>query len=153
MAQRACNDAKRLGERKTIADAEVKAGRCNQDRAARAQAGGLGLKRTFDAMSTGSDLFKTEDTRIVVATEAGTVVPVTPTLSGEYHLFVVGADPVRMTAQDGSGYDVQTHSDYETVVNNSGPTDSRVLQASSGHNIPVKVYGHGCALVLVVRKL
>ncbi len=153
MASRACNDAKRLGDRKAIADAEVKAGRCNPDRAARAQAGGLGLKRQFDAMSTGSDLFKTEDTRIIVATEAGTSVPVTPTLSGEYHLFVVGADPVRMTAQDGSGYDVQAHSDYEQIVKNSGPTDSRVLQASSGHNIPVKVFGHGCALLLVVRKL
>jgi hypothetical protein len=112
------------------------------------------VKQLFDAMSTGGDVFKFEKSEILVATEKGTVAKVDTSMGGEMHVFAVGFDAVTLDVTNG-GYPVSTKSPYETPVNSAtkGQTDSRMMQVNAGADLPTKVVGGGCAVLLSVRKL
>jgi len=132
---------------------ETKSGRCKPANAQVLQEAAVGLKGLFDAMSTGGDVLRVENSRIVVATEKGTPVETAP-MGGEIHVFAIGFDPVSLNVQN-SGYPVATKSPYEIPVRSStqGHTDSRVMQVNWSDALPVKVLGNGCTLVVVVHKL
>ncbi len=139
--------------RKTIGVDEINAGKCRSERAQILQEATVGLKGLFDAMSTGGDVFRLVNSRIVVATNEGTAAETDPG-GGEIHMFAIGFDPVSLEIRN-NGYPVQTKSPFEIPVRSStqGNTDSRVMQVNWGDPLPTKVVGNGCALVVVVHKL
>ena len=53
------------------------------------------------------------------------------------------------------GYPVAERSPYEAAVRTTtgGITDSRTMQVNPGADLPAKVIGGGCTLVVAVKKL
>ena len=93
LSPQACTQISRL----QTGNDEIKTGRCKPDRAQNMQQISLGLKRVFDALSSGGDVFTVESTEILVATEKGTPAKLEVGMGGEMHLFAVAFDHVRST--------------------------------------------------------
>jgi hypothetical protein len=134
---------------------EIRTGRCEQGRASNMQNVAAGLGRlASEGLSGGGENFMVIDKKIVVATPAGTAVTLDAKAGGSEHVFLVSFAPMTLDVQS-AGYPVTAHSPYETVVRTStgGKVDSRTLHANMGEQLPAKVTGKGCALLVLMQQM
>lgn len=135
-----------------VAADEIKSGRCTDARAGTFQGGLVQVKQYLDASDMG--VFVIEDSKILVAASTGTGFTLSPSATGETHVFAISSLAVKLDVRDASGYPVTAQSTLQAVVAMTGAeTDGRVLMVNPGAQVTGRVLGQGCTAVFIVHRL
>lgn len=127
---------------------EVRSGRCLAARHGELQRVLQGFKQMFKSQDL--DLAWHE---IGVAKPGGTGTVLQANLSGEYHLFVIGYDTLKLAVADKQGNAITLPSEFQGIIRtNRWDADSRIMQANVLDKYAVKVTGQGCMMLMAYHK-
>lgn len=137
---------------RSIADEEIRTGRCDDVRHAALEellARDLSIARGMSEPNGVWDLIGHE---FVVASDTPTQMIFRPTLGGEYHIIAVGAPPLALDVIDRDGASVRMQSPYERVFASTGTGASRLLVGRPREEFTVRVRGAGCVLLMAFAR-
>lgn len=142
-------------EAREKADAEVTSGKCAPEREARLVNMREKLVAVFNAPGTLTIEQPTvREAKILVATESGASATMSVGAGKDAHVLAIALAPVKLEARNQKGVAATEMTEYEALAQQvAGPnTASRRMAATPGDDLTMTVRGHGCALVLLLRK-
>jgi hypothetical protein len=135
-------------------DTEVATGTCDPSRWKLLKGIEAKVRARYNAGDNALKNAEVRESKILVAVDAGTKTSMSVGAGTDTHVIAIGLEPVKLDVKHATKKLTVEDSEYQKLVSDlTGPNAvGKHFASTPGDDVEVTVSGHGCALVLLLRK-